>query len=77
MDKFAWCARKVYGIVLMKRLMEVTKGRASEKQRLFWKEKGCVDQIFAIKKMAEEYLGKGEKLYADFMDLRKSYHRID
>ena len=28
-----------------------------------------MDQIFAIKMMVEEYLGKGEKFYAAFIDL--------
>ena len=32
----------------------------------------CVDQIFAIKMMVEEYLMKGEKLYAAFIDLDKA-----
>ena len=35
--------------------------------------KGCVDQIFAIKMMVEEYLRKDEKLCAAFMDLEKAY----
>ena len=29
------------------------------------KENGCIDQIFAILMMLEEYLGKDEKLYVD------------
>ena len=42
--------------------MEVTEGKVNKEQGGFRKGKGCVDQIFAIKIMVEEYLGKGEKL---------------
>ncbi len=36
-----------------------------------------MDQIFAIKILVEEYLGKARKLYAAFMDLGKAYDRVD
>ncbi len=36
-----------------------------------------VDQIFAMKILVEEYLGKEKKLYAAFMDLEKAYGRVD
>ena len=39
----------------------------TEEQRGFGKGKGCVDQIFAIRIMVDEYLGKDEKLYAALM----------
>ena len=45
-------------------------GKVSEEQGKFRNGTGCIDQIFAIKIMIEEYLGKGEKLYAAFMDPR-------
>ncbi len=35
--------------------MEVTEGKVSEEQGGFRKEKGCVDQIFAIKMIVKEY----------------------
>lgn len=49
----------------------------SEEQGGFRKGRGCVDQIFAIKTVVEEYLGKGKKLYAAFMDLEKAYDKVD
>ena len=67
---------KVYGNVLTERLMEVTTRKVSEKQEGFRKGKGYVNQIFAIKIMVEEYLRKGEKLYAAFMDLEETYDRV-
>ncbi len=36
-----------------------------------------MDQIFAIKMLVEEYLGKDRKLYAAFMDFKKAYDRVD
>ena len=36
-----------------------------------------MDHIFAIDIMVEEYLGKDEKLYTAFMNLEKTYDRID
>ncbi len=40
---------------------------------VFRRGKSCVVKIFAIKMLVEEYLGKGRKLYATFMDLEKAY----
>ena len=57
--------------VLTERLMEVTEVKVSEEHGGLKKGKGCVDQIFAVKVMIEEYLGKGEKLYAVLIDLEK------
>ncbi len=68
---------KVYGRILTERLMEVTEGKVSEEQGGFRKGRGCVDQIFAMMMLVEEYLGKDKKLYAAFMDLEKAYDRID
>ncbi len=66
---------KVYQRIL--RLVEVTEGNVSEEQEGFRKGRGCVDQIFAMKMLAEEYLRKDKKLYAAFMDLEKAYERVD
>ncbi len=68
---------KVSGRILTESLMEVTKGKVSEEQGGFRKGRGCVDQIFAMKRLVEEYLGKNKMLYAAFMDLEKAYDRVD
>ncbi len=68
---------KVYGRILTERLMEVTEGKVSKEQGGFRKGRGYVDQIFAMKMLVEEYLGKDKKLYAAFMDLEKAYDRVD
>ena len=57
--------------------ISLTEGKVSKEQGGFRKGKGCDDQIFALKIMVEEYLGKVEKLYAAFMDLEKAYDRVD
>ncbi len=52
--------RKAYERVLTERLMNVLEGKVSEEQGGYGKEKCCVDQIFAVKMIIEEYLWKGE-----------------
>ncbi len=54
----------VYGKILTERLMEITERKVSEEQGGFRKGRGCIDQIFAMKRLVEEYLGKDKKLYA-------------
>ncbi len=68
---------KIHGRILIKRLMQVTEKKVSDEQGGFRKGKTCVDQIFVIKMLMEEYLGKDMKLYAAFMDLEKAYDRVD
>lgn len=53
--------------------MKVTGNKVSEEEGGIRKERGCVDQI-NIKLL---YLGKGRKLYAASMNLKKSYERVD
>ena len=68
---------KVYGKVIIERVMEITESRISEEQGGFRKGRGCVDQIFSVKMTVEKYLAKDRKLYAAFMDLEKAYDRVD
>ncbi len=68
---------KVYGRILTERLTEVTEGKVSEEQRGLGKGRGCVDQIFAMKRLVEEYLGKDKKLYVAFMGLEKANDRVN
>ncbi len=48
-----------------------------EEQGGFRKGRGCVDQIFTMKRLVEEYLGKAKKLYTAFMDLEKADDKVD
>ncbi len=63
---------KVYGRILTERLMEVTEGKVSEEQGAVRKGRGCIDQIFAMKRLVEEYLGKDKKLYSSFINLERA-----
>ncbi len=38
----------------------------SEEQGGFRKGRGCIDQIFAMKRLVEEYLGKDKKVVRSF-----------
>ena len=68
---------KVYGRVLIVRVMEITDSKISQEQGGFRKGRGCIDQIFTVKSVAEKYINKGRKLYAAFIDLEKAYDRVD
>jgi len=68
---------KVYGKIIIERVMDITESRISEEQGGFRKGRGCVDQIFSVRMTAEKYLTKGRKLYVAFMDLEKAYDRVD
>ncbi len=46
--------------------MQVTEEKLSEEQGGFKKGRGCVDQLFAMKRLVGEYLGKYKTLYAVF-----------
>ncbi len=68
---------KIYERIVTERLMQLTEKKVIDEQGGFKRGKSCVDQIFAIKMLAEEYLGKDKKLYAAFIDLEKACDRMD
>ncbi len=57
--------------------MQVTEEKVSDEQGGFRRGKSCVDQIFVINMLVEEYLGKDNELYAVFKHLEKTYDRVD
>ena len=61
----------------MKRLMEITEGKVSEELGQFRKGKGCMNWIFVIKMMVQEYLEKDEKVNAAFMEQENAYNTVD
>ncbi len=52
---------KIYGRILNERLMKITDKSVGDEQGGFWKGRGCVDQIFAVKILVEKYLEKDRK----------------
>ena len=39
--------------------------------------RGCIDQVFAVRKVCEKYLANGKDVFSAFMDLEKAYYTID
>ncbi len=66
--------RKVYGRILNERMIKITDKSVGDEQ-CFRKGRGCVDQIFALKRLVKKYLEKDRKLFAAFMDLEKAYDK--
>ncbi len=59
---------KIHGRILNEGMMKITDKNVGDEQEGFWKGRGCVDQIFAVKILVEKYLEKDRKLFAAFMD---------
>ncbi len=57
-------------------MMKITDKSVGDEQGGFWKGRGCIDQIFAVKRLVENYL-EDRKLFAACMDLEKAYDRAD
>ena len=68
---------KVYGRVVINRVINHTESLIGEEQCGFRKGRGCVDQIFALKCICEKYIEKGKEVFCAFMDLEKAYDRVD
>ncbi len=68
---------KMFGRIIIERVREITRGKIGEEQGGFIEGRGCVDQIFTVKLLAEKYIEKRKKLYAAFVDLEKTYDRVD
>ena len=47
----------------------------AEVQGDFRRGRGCTDQIFIVRQICENYLGKGKDVYFAFLDLEKAYDR--
>merc|ERR1712002_424994 len=68
---------KVYGGIAIERVRVLTKGMIGDEQCGFRSGRGCMDQVFVMKKMSEKFCGKNKSLYVAYMDLEKAYDRID
>ncbi len=67
---------KSYGRILNERTRKIT-DKSVRDEHGFWKGRGYIDQIFAVKILVEKYLEKKRKLFAAFMDLEKAYDGAD
>ena len=68
---------KVYGRVLIERVIECTDEAIGEEQCGFRSGRGCTDQIFVVRQVCEKMLEKHREVFWAFMDLEKAYDRID
>lgn len=68
---------KVYGRILIERVVQRTERLMGEEQCGFRKGRGCVDQIFALRNIMEKSLEVNKELFVAFMDLEKAYDRVD
>ena len=68
---------KLYGRVLIKRVMAGIECAVGEEQCVFRQGRGCMDQVFAVRQVCEKYLANGKNVFWAFMDLEKAHDTID
>ena len=67
---------KIYRRVLIIRVIESVKEKVVEEQGGFRSTRGCIDQIFVLKKLVEKYRKKRKELHVAVMDLKKPYDKV-
>ena len=68
---------KVYGRILIERVIESSERQIGEEQSGFRKGRSCADQIYVLRQVCEKMREKKRSLYVAFMDLEKAYDRVD
>ena len=68
---------KLFGRVLIKRVRTRTECAIGKEQCGFRQGRGCMDRVFSIRQVYEEYLANGKDVFWAFMDLEKAYETID
>ena len=67
---------KIFAKILDARIRQVTEGKVMEEQAGFRVGRGCRDQIFVMRQLAEKTIEKDGKMYAAFIDLEKAYDKV-
>ena len=67
---------KIYGKVLINRVIESTKEQVAEEHGIFRLGRGSIDQIFVLKQLVEKYRKKWKEFHVAFMDLEKVYDKF-
>ena len=62
---------KLFGRVLIKRVLAGTECAIGEEQCGFKQGRGCMDQVFSIRQVYEKYLANGKDVFWAFMDLKR------
>ena len=68
---------KVYGRILIERVIENSDGQVGEEQSGFRIGRSCADQIFVLRQVCEKMRERKKRVYVAFMDLEKAYDRVD
>ena len=68
---------KLYGRILIERVVENSEGQVGEEQSGFRKGRSCADQIFVLRQLCEKMKEKEKRVWVAFMDLEKAYDRVD
>ena len=66
----------VLGKNLNDRMRSINEGKISEEQVRFRPGRGCVQNVFMIRQLAEKMLERGKRLYVAFLDLEKANDRV-
>ena len=67
---------KAFGKILNDRMRSTTEGKIMEEQVGLRPRRGCVENVFVIRQLAEKMLERGKRLYAALLDLEKAYDRV-
>ena len=67
---------KVLGMILNDRMRSITEARIMQEQVGFRPGRGCMENVFVIRQLAEKMLERGKRLHAAFLDLDKAYDRV-
>lgn len=65
--------RKAYKSTFNEGMLKITDKNVSDEPGSFWKGRGCVNKIFALKIMVEKRLENDWKLFAAFINLETTY----
>ena len=68
---------KLLGRVLIKRVKTGTECAIGKEQCGFRLGRGCMDQVFAVRRVCEKYRANGKDVFWAFMDLEKANDTID
>ena len=67
---------KVFASILNNRVRMVTEDKVMEEQAGFRRGRGCAEQIFVMRQLAEKMIEKDKRMYAVLVDLEKAYDKV-
>ena len=67
---------KGFASILNNRVRTVTVDKVMKEQARFRRGRGCAEQIFVMRQLAEKMIEKGKKLCAVLVDLEKAYNKV-